>query len=128
MPNGLKINPLKISSRKGSRKIQISNSMINKKIREYKVSSDDNRMLEVFKKLKENFEERFKRISILELGEDSLKYDFFSALMEKHKLKSYQIQLEYPINKEAFESKIHKNSKRKENPKWICILLKVLIH
>lgn len=83
---------------------------------ELKVSLDDNRMLDVFKKLKENFEERFKSISILELGEDSLRYDFFSALMEIHNLKSYQIHLEYPINKDAFESKIHINSKRKENP------------
>jgi hypothetical protein len=36
--------------------------------------------------------------------------------MEVENLDSFQIQLEYPINRNAFESNLHINSKRKENP------------
>jgi hypothetical protein len=71
---------------------------------------------EVFDRYKNLFEERCNKIRLLDLGEDSIRYDFFVALSEIEKLKPCDIQLEYSIHKSAFEERQNKNSKRKEKP------------
>ena len=43
-------------------------------------------------------------------GEDSIRYDFFNALMNVYDLKSYQFQLEFPIPVNQFENKIKKEN------------------
>lgn len=73
-------------------------------------------MINTFNEFKTNFERRFNLQSILELGEDSVRYDFFIALMNNYNLLPHDVQVEYPINPNAFESNPHPNAKRKENP------------
>jgi hypothetical protein len=73
-------------------------------------------MINTFNEFKTNFERRFILQSILDLGEDSVRYDFFIAFMNNNNLQPHDIQLEYPINSNAFVSNLHPNSKRKENP------------
>jgi len=73
-------------------------------------------MKSTFNKFKANFENRFNLQSILDLGEDSVRYDFFIAFMNNNNLQPHDIQVEYPINSNAFVSSPHPNSKRKENP------------
>jgi hypothetical protein len=73
-------------------------------------------MTNTFNEFKRNFENRFNLQSILDLGEDSVRYDFFIAFMNNNNLQPYDIQVEYPINPNAFVSNLHPNSKRKENP------------
>lgn len=70
----------------------------------------------VFSKFKELFTERCNKIALLDMGEDSVRYDFFIALSEKEKLKPSDIQLEYSIHKSAYLERKNPNSKRKENP------------
>jgi hypothetical protein len=73
-------------------------------------------MTNTFNEFKRNFENRFNVQSILDLGEDSVRYDFFIAFMNNNNLQPFDIQIEYPINPNAFISNLHPNSKRKENP------------
>ena len=73
-------------------------------------------MTNTFNEFKSNFENRFNLQSILNLVEDSVRYDFFIAFMNNYNLQPFDIQLEYPINPNAFVSHPHPNSKRKENP------------
>ena len=73
-------------------------------------------MINTFNEFKANFERRFNLQSILDLGEDSVRYDFFIAFMTNENLRPHDIQLEYPINQNAFVSNLNPNSKRKENP------------
>lgn len=73
-------------------------------------------MINTFNDFKSNFEMRFNQQSILNLGEDSVRYDFFIAFMNKLKLQPCDIQVEFPINPNAFTSNLNPNSKRKENP------------
>jgi len=73
-------------------------------------------MISTFNEFKANFERRFNLQSILDLGEDSVRYDFFIAFMNNNNLHPHDIQVEYPINPNAFVSNRHPNSKRKENP------------
>lgn len=73
-------------------------------------------MTNTFNEFKRNFENRFNLQSILDLGEDSVRYDFFIAFMNNKNLQPHDIQVEYPINPNAFVSNLHPNSKRKENP------------
>jgi len=73
-------------------------------------------MIKILNDFKLKFERRFNGQSILNLGEDSIRYDFFIALMNGFKLESHHIQVEYPIHKKAFESARNPNSKRNENP------------
>ena len=70
----------------------------------------------VFRKYKENLTERCEKIKLLDLGEDSIRYDFFIALTEIEQLRHSDIQLEYAINKSAFKERLNTNSKRKEKP------------
>jgi len=71
---------------------------------------------QVFDKYKELFEERCSKIKLLDIGEDSIRYDFFIALSEIENLSPSDIQLEYSIHKSAFRERQNKNSKRKEKP------------
>ena len=56
-------------------------------------------MEDVFVRFKELYEKRFQSVPVMDMGEDSVRYDFFLALKEIKKLHSWDIQLEYPINK-----------------------------
>lgn len=69
-----------------------------------------------FVRFKENFEKRFQEYSILDLGEDSVRYDFFDSIISNCNLKSHQIQLEFPIPLDLYNSNPNPNSKRPENP------------
>lgn len=71
---------------------------------------------QVFDRFKTLFEERCGKIKLLDLGEDSVRYDFFIALSEIEKLKPCDIQLEYPIHKSSFKERLNTKSKRKEKP------------
>jgi hypothetical protein len=71
---------------------------------------------QVFDRYKNLFEERCGKIRLLDLGEDSVRYDFFIALSDIENLKPCDIQLEYSIHKSAFKERLNKNSKRKEKP------------
>ena len=71
---------------------------------------------QVYDKYKTLFEERCDKIKLLDIGEDSIRYDFFIAISEIEKLKPSDIQLEYSIHKSAFKKRLNKNSKRKEKP------------
>lgn len=70
----------------------------------------------VFDKYKTVFSERCDKIKLLDLGEDSIRYDFFIALSDIEKLRPSDIQLEYSIHKSAFTERQNKDSKRKEKP------------
>lgn len=79
-------------------------------------------MKSVFTKFKEYFEKRFQKISILDLGEDSVRYDFFLALKEELHVSPWDMQLEHPIVGNAFAPRNDAKSKRKEKPKvdlWV---------
>ena len=65
---------------------------------------------------KNKFETRFNSQSILNLGEDSVRYDFFISLMEENNLRPHHIQVEYPVNPNSYIPRNHINSKRNENP------------
>ncbi len=72
-------------------------------------------MINTFNEFNASFERRFNLQSILHLGEDSVRYDFFIAFMNNNNLQPHDIQVEYPINSNAYVSNPHPNSKRKEN-------------
>ena len=73
-------------------------------------------MINTFNEFKMNFERRFNLQSILDLGEDSVRYDFFIALMNNNNLQAHDIQVEFPIHSNSFVSNLNPNSKRLENP------------
>jgi hypothetical protein len=73
-------------------------------------------MINTFNEFKTNFERRFNLQSILDLGEDSVRYDFFIALMNNNNLQPHDIQVEFPIHSNSFVSNLNPNSKRQENP------------
>jgi len=70
----------------------------------------------VYPKFNELFARRLDDISILNMGEDSVRYDFFSALTQVLKLKTWDLQLEYPISDDAYVPRMDPKSRRKENP------------
>lgn len=75
-----------------------------------------------FARFKELFENRYNRVSVLDLGEDSVRYDFFTAVKEGLNLEPWEIQVEHPIHKEAFEPRQNEKRKRDEKPQmdlWI---------
>ena len=72
-----------------------------------------NRVLNRFIEL---FIERCDRVPLLNLGEDSVRYDFFIAVLEVEKLKPSEIQIEFPINDQSFILRNNEKSKRKEKP------------
>lgn len=73
-------------------------------------------MEEVFERFKELYEKRFQSVPVMDMGEDSVRYDFFLALKEIKNLNSWDIQLEYPINKKSFVERNNINRKRNEKP------------
>jgi hypothetical protein len=76
----------------------------------------EKKLLKVFEKFRTNFENRFNSQSILNLGEDSVRYDFFISIMNELNLLPHEIHLEYPINNNAYLKNNTQNAKRKENP------------
>jgi hypothetical protein len=70
----------------------------------------------VFERFLQLFSERLNRIPILKIGEDSVRYDFFSALSEVLELQTWDLQLEYPVHNESYIPRNDIKSKRKENP------------
>ncbi len=73
-------------------------------------------MLTVFERFRELFEIRYSLVSVLDLGEDSVRYDFFAALVEQLKLEPWQIQLEYPLHTNTFFPRQNARRKRDEKP------------
>ena len=73
-------------------------------------------MINTFNEFKTNFERRFNLQSILDLGEDSVRYDFFISFMNNNNLQPHDIQVEFPIHTNSFVSNLNPNSKRQENP------------
>lgn len=63
------------------------------------------------------FLQRTEAYSLLDMGEDSVRYDFFLAVMEVFGKESYEIRLEKAITEGAFNLNNTKGSKRKEKPK-----------
>lgn len=61
-------------------------------------------------------EERLDRYRLLNIGEDSIRYDFFAAIMQTYGLKPSQIQLEVPLDSQSFIPVGNKDAKRKEKP------------
>ena len=41
-------------------------------------------MRQVFEVFKANFENRYQEVSVLNMGEDSVRYDFFNAISIQH--------------------------------------------
>lgn len=81
-------------------------------------------MEEVFIKFKRFFTERCNKIPLLNFGEDSVRYDFFSALTEVKNLNPWDIQLEYAIDKRSFVQRNNANSKRGEKPQMDLVIEK----
>jgi hypothetical protein len=70
----------------------------------------------LFQTYKNLLEERLNRKPLLLLGEDSIRYDFFAALMETYNFRPSQIQIEVPINSQTFIPSNEKISFRNEKP------------
>jgi hypothetical protein len=73
-------------------------------------------MLTLFKTYQSLLEERLNKIPLLHLGEDSIRYDFFAALMQVYQFRPSQIQLEVAIHSDCFIPIQDVRSKRKEKP------------
>ncbi|RCW91301.1 hypothetical protein [Winogradskyella arenosi] len=82
-------------------------------------------MEDVFIKFKELFTERCSHIPLLEMGEDSVRYDFFTALTLERDLKNYEIVLENSIDKCCYTPRENMHSYRKENPKMDLVVDKL---
>ena len=70
----------------------------------------------LIKTYKNLLEERLSRKPLLLLGEDSIRYDFFAALMKTYNFRPSQIQIEVPINSQTFIPAKEKISFRNEKP------------
>jgi len=75
-----------------------------------------NTMKGLFENYKTLLEQRLNHKPLLHIGEDSIRYDFFAALMTTYDLKPYQIELEVPQHKDCFVANQNVNSTRKEKP------------
>lgn len=73
-------------------------------------------MQNVFEYFRDLFEKRYSQYSVLELGEDSIRYDFFSALTTKLNMNPWEIQLEYPLHNDTFLPRQNEKRKRNEKP------------
>ena len=69
-----------------------------------------------FNKYKELLSERLDKIELLDISEDSIRYDFFVALSEIEKLEPSDIKLEYKFDENTFIPRNNNKSKRKEKP------------
>lgn len=72
--------------------------------------------IEVLNRFRELLTRRCEDVPLLNIGEDSIRYDFFCALSQICQLNPWEVQLEYPINRQAFNLRNHPNSKRFEKP------------
>ncbi|SMG51654.1 hypothetical protein [Sphingobacterium psychroaquaticum] len=70
----------------------------------------------LFSNYKNLLQERLDRYRLLHICEDSVRYDFFSALIETYGLRPSQIQIEVPINEKCFNSRNNDKAFRKEKP------------
>ncbi|RYH72162.1 hypothetical protein EVU94_13925 [Flavobacteriaceae bacterium 144Ye] len=75
--------------------------------------------LQSFKNL---FIERCNHIPLLDMGEDSVRYDFFTALKTEYNLDNYEIKLESAINSQCFIPRADVNAYRKEKPKMDLVV------
>lgn len=69
-----------------------------------------------FEQFKELLARRCDKLSLLNIGEDSIRYDFFTAILKELKLQPWEIFIEYPIDIKSFEKRENKESKRNEKP------------
>ncbi len=86
-----------------------------------------NSMEEIFKEFYKLFSDRCDHIPLLEMGEDSIRYDFFMALNSLENLKNYEIILESAIDKRSFQPRSNMRSYRKEKPKMDLVVDKLNI-
>src|ERR1051326_2595915 len=84
-------------------------------------------MENVFNRFQKLFTERCNRIPLLNLREDSIRYDFFYAVTEIKKLNPWDIQLENSIDKNSFIQRNNRSSKRSENPQIDLVIDKLKI-
>jgi hypothetical protein len=80
-------------------------------------------MQKVFDRFKDLFEKRYSLISVTNMGEDSVRYDFYQALQEIKNIEPWKMQLEYPMNEDSFIPRKNAKMKRKEKPKvdlWVA--------
>jgi len=73
-------------------------------------------MIELFNKYKNLLEERLDKLPLLNIGEDSIRYDFFAALMETYSFRPSQIRLEVAIHQNCFVPVKDIKALRKEKP------------
>ena len=73
-------------------------------------------MKQLFKLYKTLLQERLDKKTLLTFGEDSIRYDFFAALLETYNFRPSQIQLEVAIDGQTFIPLANKNSFRSEKP------------
>ena len=57
---------------------------------------------DVFSKFHELYTQRSKTLTPLNMGEDSVRYDFFISLMDVYNLKPADLWLEYPIHSSLY--------------------------
>lgn len=82
----------------------------------------DNKLISVFDSFGEIFSRRLDSTSILDIGEDSIRYDFFTVLSQNLSIKIWEMHLEYPISAKAFIPRSDPRSKRKERPQLDLVL------
>jgi hypothetical protein len=73
-------------------------------------------MEQVFKKFHELFTERYAKQSVLQMGEDTVRYDFFRAVIDELKIENWEMNVEFPVVDKAYVSNLNEKSKRKESP------------
>lgn len=78
---------------------------------------NQNELLILFNTFCDRFEKRTNSYSLMEMGEDSVRYDFFLAVMDVLGKESHEIKLEKAINRNAFNLNNTPGSKRTEKPK-----------
>jgi len=76
----------------------------------------------IFLEFNKNLTNRINRIEFYKIGEDSIRYDFFSAISKLYNLNTYDIVLESPLHKDTFIPNNDVKSKRKENPKMDLVI------
>lgn len=79
---------------------------------------------EILVKYNELLSKRLDNIPLLDISEDTIRYDFFIALTEVERINSWDIQLESSINQNAFEPRNNKDSNRKEKPQLDLVVNK----
>lgn len=82
-------------------------------------------MEEVFSTFKQLFTQRCEHIPLLKMGEDSVRYDFFTALTLVRDLKNYEIVLESAIDKRCYIPRDNMHAYRNENPKMDLVVDKL---